>query len=144
MVVKNDYKHGVFNGDVGKVSKIALDSKMLKIRIFGAQGDMDQEVLYDFTKKQPPIRLAYAQTIHKSQGQEYDIIIVPMLPSFSRQLQRNLLYTAVTRAKKRVFIVGKASAVAKAVRNDRADRRNSLLSDRIQEMKGGWEHPEVG
>ena len=89
------------------------------------------EIIYDLTKGSPPIRLAYAQTVHKSQGQEYDVIVVPMLSSFGRQLQRNLLYTAITRAKKRVVIVGNADAVRRAVRNNRANKRNTLLSYRL-------------
>jgi len=68
-----------------------------------------------------------------SQGQEYDVIVVPMLTSFGLQLQRNLLYTAITRAKKRVFIVGEVEAVRRAVGNDRADRRNTLLAERLTE-----------
>ena len=78
--------------------------------------------------------LAYAQTIHKSQGQEYDVIVVPVLNSFGRQLQRNLFYTAITRAKQKVFMVGTASAIARAVHNNKADLRNSLLSSRIREL----------
>lgn len=131
MVVKNDYERGVYNGDVGKISRIDLRRKELVIRVFAPPGQPDHEVSYDTTKGTPPIRLAYAQTIHKSQGQEYDIIVVPMLKSFGRQLQRNLLYTAITRAKKRVFIVGHADAVRRAVENDKADQRNSHLSHRL-------------
>lgn len=67
-----------------------------------------------------------------SQGQEYDVIIVPMLASFGRQLQRNLLYTAITRARKKVLIIGQASAVAKAVQNDSAEHRRTLLAARLR------------
>jgi exodeoxyribonuclease V alpha subunit len=134
MVVKNDYEKGIYNGDVGKVSDINHQTKTLVIRIFGMPGQPQQEVRYDLTKGVPAIRLAYAQTVHKSQGQEYDVIVVPVLRSFGRQLQRNLLYTAITRAKKRVFLVGEASAVTRAVQNDRADQRNTLLADRIREL----------
>jgi exodeoxyribonuclease V alpha subunit len=132
MVVKNDYNVGVYNGDVGKISRIDHRNKQLAIRVFAPPGQPEQEVRYDVGKGAPPIRLAYAQTIHKSQGQEYDIIVVPMLKSFGWQLQRNLLYTAITRAKKRVFLVGHASAIRKAVGNDRADQRNTNLSLRLQ------------
>lgn len=134
MVVKNDYEKGVYNGDVGKVSEINHQTKTLVIRVFGMPGEPQQEVRYDLTKGVPAIRLAYAQTVHKSQGQEYDVIVIPMLKSFGWQLQRNLLYTAITRAKQRVFLVGEASAIAKAVKNDRADQRNTLLADRIREI----------
>ena len=131
MVVKNDYQRGVFNGDVGKVSRIDHKKKELTIRVFAEPGQPQAEIIYDLTKGSPPIRLAYAQTVHKSQGQEYDVIVVPMLSSFGRQLQRNLLYTAITRAKKRVVIVGNADAVRRAVRNNRANKRNTLLSYRL-------------
>ena len=89
-------------------------------------------VRYPYTKGPIPVRLAYAQTIHKSQGQEYDTIILPIMSSFGRQLQRNLIYTAVTRAKKKVILVGEESALTKAVLNDVQDSRNSLLSERIR------------
>lgn len=133
MVIKNDYEAGVYNGDVGKVHEINHRKKTLSIRVFAPPGQPEREITYDVTKGAPPIRLAYAQTIHKSQGQEYDIIVVPMLKTFGWQLQRNLLYTAITRAKKRVFIVGHESAVLKAVGNDRADQRNTNLAERLRQ-----------
>jgi len=133
MVIKNNYTKGVYNGDVGKVSRIDNRAKTVEIRVFTPDGEPDQVVSFEFQKGAPPLRLAYAQTIHKSQGQEYDIIIVPVMASFGRQLQRNLLYTAITRAKKRVFIVGEASAVARAVENNPAGRRNTLLAARLKQ-----------
>lgn len=136
MVIKNDYDQGVYNGDVGKVHMIDHRKKRLSIRVFAPPGQPEREITYDLSKGTPPIRLAYAQTIHKSQGQEYDIIVVPMLKTFGWQLQRNLLYTAITRAKKRVFIVGHEAAVMKAVGNDRADQRNTHLADRLK-VEGG-------
>lgn len=141
MVIKNDYDKGVYNGDVGTVSRIDIRNKKLVIRVFASNPNMpQQEVTYDLTKGSPPIRLAYAQTVHKSQGQEYDVIVVPVLSSFGRQLQRNLLYTAITRAKKRVVLVGKVDAVHKAIRNNRANKRNTLLSHRL----GGPARPTFG
>jgi len=77
------------------------------------------------------LRLAYAQTIHKSQGQEYDIIIMPILESFGRQLQRNLIYTAVTRARNKVILVGSANALHRAVLSNKESLRNSALGVRI-------------
>jgi exodeoxyribonuclease V alpha subunit len=138
MVIKNDYKKGVYNGDVGKVSRIDSRAKTVEIRVFTPEGSPDQVVSFEFQKGAPPLRLAYAQTIHKSQGQEYDIIIVPVMASFGRQLQRNLLYTAITRAKQRVFIVGESSAVTRAVENNPAGRRNTLLAPRLK-AEGGSE-----
>lgn len=72
-----------------------------------------------------------------SQGQEYDVIVLPLLNSFGKQLQRNLLYTAITRARKRVFIVGQTSAVSKAVGNNSAEDRNTFLAERLQKLLGG-------
>ena len=78
------------------------------------------------------LRLAYAQTVHKSQGQEYEVIVMPLLDSFSIQLQRNLLYTAITRAKQKVILVGTTSALQKAVFNDFEGKRNTALKNRLQ------------
>ena len=128
MVVKNDYNLGVYNGDVGKVSRIDKKSKQLELKIFQGVGIPSKVVRYPFKDSHRAVRLAYAQTVHKSQGQEYDVIVLPMVPSFGRQLQRNLLYTAVTRAKKKVFIVGSVTALVRAVCNDKAQKRNTLLS----------------
>jgi hypothetical protein len=71
-----------------------------------------------------------------SQGQEYDVIVIPILNTFGRQLQRNLLYTAITRAKKKVLVVGQISALTKAVQNDSAEHRRTLLADRIMCLNG--------
>jgi len=77
------------------------------------------------------IRMAYACTVHKAQGLEYDCIVMPIVEGFKHQLQRNLLYTAVTRAKKKVVLVGSVAALATAVANDREDQRNTLFRDRL-------------
>jgi exodeoxyribonuclease V alpha subunit len=134
MVTKNDYNKGVYNGDVGKVSRIDRRAKEIELRIFSGGGVRDLLVRYPYTKGPIPVRLAYAQTVHKSQGQEYDTIVLPIMGSFGRQLQRNLIYTAVTRAKKKVILVGEESALTKAVLNDVQDSRNSLLAERIRRV----------
>ena len=136
MVVKNDYNTGVYNGDVGKVSRIDRKSKEVELKIFEGTGLPPKLVRYPFSKVSKMIRLSYAQTVHKSQGQEYDVIVIPVLNSFGRQLQRNLFYTAITRAKQKVFLVGQHSAVGRAVMNDKAQKRNSLLSERIVSLSG--------
>lgn len=133
MIVKNDYNMGVYNGDVGKISRIDKKAKEIEIKIFEGVGVPSRLVRYPFKDAAKSLRLAYAQTVHKSQGQEYDIIVLPVLSSFGRQLQRNLFYTAITRAKKKVFLVGVTGAIAKAVENNRADLRNSFLSLRIKD-----------
>ena len=131
MVIKNDANNGVFNGDVGKISRIDKVAKEIEVKIFEGIGVPSRLVRYDFKNATKALRLAYAQTVHKSQGQEYDIIVLPVLSAFGRQLQRNLFYTAITRAKKKVFLVGVTGAIEKAVENNRADSRNSFLGKRI-------------
>ena len=79
------------------------------------------------------LTLAYAMSVHKSQGSEYDIIILPLVRAHHIMLQRNLLYTAVTRAKKRVVIIGDRAALYAAVSNDRTRRRYTLLAERLAE-----------
>jgi len=132
MVVRNDYTLGVYNGDVGKVAQIDRRAKEIEIKIFEGEGVPPRLVRFPFKDAFSSLRLAYAQTIHKSQGQEYDAIVLPLLNSFGFQLQRNLIYTAVTRAKKKVFLVGSAEALARAVRNNQAEDRNTFLSDRLR------------
>ena len=129
MVVKNDYKKNVFNGDVGKVSRINRKDKDVEIKIHGSPPVF---VHVEFKDLPRLIRLAYACTVHKVQGLEYDFIVMPFLDGFRHQLQRNLLYTAVTRARKRVVLIGTPTALATAVGNDKEDLRNTLFQERIQ------------
>jgi len=134
MVVKNDYKLGIFNGDVGKVVHIDRRASEIEVKLHGPP------VLHvRIPFKQAPLflRLAYTMTVHKSQGQEYDIIVMPVVRSFGHQLQRNLFYTAITRAKKRVFLIGHYEAMVKAVHNNKEDVRNTLLPDRLLALAGG-------
>jgi exodeoxyribonuclease V alpha subunit len=132
MVTKNDYNLGVFNGDVGKISRIDRRAKEIEVKIFEGELVPDRLVRFPFGDAFKSLRLAYAQTVHKSQGQEYDYIVLPVLSRFGFQLLRNLYYTGITRAKRKVFLVGQASAFARAVENNDAETRNSLLSDRLK------------
>lgn len=129
MVIKNDYKLGVFNGDVGKIARIDRKAKEVEIKIFG---ETPLYVKVEFKNVPSLIRLAYACTVHKAQGLEYECIVMPLVDSFKHQLQRNLLYTAVTRAKQRVFLVGTRTALATAIRNDKEDQRNTLFRPRLE------------
>lgn len=137
MVVKNNYDLGTYNGDVGKVSHINSKDKLIEIKIHEGGSAPPRKVTYKFSDAAKSLRLAYAQTVHKSQGQEYDVIVIPVLPQFGRQLQRNLFYTAITRAKAKVFVVGTPEAVRKAVRNNKAQSRNTLLDVRLKKHLGG-------
>jgi exodeoxyribonuclease V alpha subunit len=133
MVIRNDYELDVYNGDVGKVARIDRKAREIEVKIHGVPGTPPRHVRFAFKDAVSRLRLAYAQTVHKSQGQEYDVIVMPVVPSFGRQLQRNLFYTAITRAREKVVLVGKASAIASAVHNDRADQRNTMFAVRIRE-----------
>ena len=140
MIIKNNYELKVFNGDVGKVSRINRKSKEVEVRVYG---DIDQMVAIPFKDASSLIRLAYACTVHKSQGLEYDVIVMPIVESFKHQLQRNLLYTAVTRAKKKVYLIGSAQAVGMAVVNDREDQRNTQFGNRITLASVGSGEPAL-
>jgi len=141
MITKNDYDLDIYNGDVGKVSNIDRKARELEILIHGTTPA--KVVRIPLAEAASRVRLAYAQTVHKSQGQEYDVIVFPVLPSFGMQLQRNLLYTAITRAKRKVVLVGTTEALARSVANARADRRNTLFSNRLRDL-GGSESLDQG
>lgn len=124
MVIKNDYDLNIYNGDMGKI--VGVNAENLVVRVHGAgEGGLDMNV--DIPRKDAPqkLRLAYAITVHKSQGSEFDTVIMPIVKSQGRMLQRNLFYTAVTRAKKKVWLLGESSAVAKAIANDKVIQRNT-------------------
>jgi exodeoxyribonuclease V alpha subunit len=128
MIIQNDYTLKVFNGDVGKINKVDRKGKNVEVKVFG---DPPMFTSIEFNKARKIVRLAYACTVHKAQGLEYDTILMPVVDSFHHQLQRNLLYTAVTRAKKKVILVGTHSALEKAVGNAKEDERNTLFLDRL-------------
>jgi exodeoxyribonuclease V alpha subunit len=125
MILKNDYTNEVYNGEQGIVRNINKSKKILEILI------NNKVIEYTFNDCYSLITLDYARTVHKSQSQEYDIVIIPWVNSFSIQLQRNLLYTAVTRAKEKVFILGHKQALETAIKNNSVTKRNSIFSSRI-------------
>jgi len=129
MVVRNDYKLGVFNGDVGHVSALRPPAREL---VLGLPGPPEVHITVPYTKVRSYLRLAYASTVHKNQGREVDIIVLLLSNTFGRQLQRNLLYTAVTRARKRVYIIGQHAALHRAILNDHEEGRNTLLAHRVK------------
>lgn len=125
MQTRNDYTKNVFNGDIGRI--VQIDSEHLTIAFAE-----DMEVSY--TRDEfGTLTLAYAMSVHKSQGSEYDIILLPLVRAHHIMLQRNLLYTAVTRAKKGVILIGDRTALFTAVSNDRTRRRYTLLAERLAE-----------
>ncbi len=129
MVIKNDYDKGVYNGDVGKL--LFVGGERLVFRIYGVGREPDLEVTFTETEAEQTLRLAYTVSVHKSQGQEFDTIIMPVVHSQGRMLQRNLLYTAVTRAKRQVWLLGDRSAIQRAIDNNKVTRRNTLLAQAI-------------
>lgn len=125
MQIRNNYDKEVFNGDIGVVSSVDLEDRELTVDFDG------REITYDATELDELV-LAYAITIHKSQGSEYPIVVMPILITHYVMLQRNLIYTGVTRAKKGLVIVGTKKAISMSVRNVTVDKRNTLLADRIR------------
>ena len=121
---ENNYDKEVFNGDIGQVVRIDPDERELAIRF------EEREVLYDFNELDE-LSLAYAITIHKSQGSEFPAVVVPLAMQHYLLLQRNLVYTAMTRGRRFVVLVGQKKALTIAVRNDRAAERFSGLYDRL-------------
>ena len=129
MQIRNNYDKGtagVFNGSVGVVTALSLEDSELRVRL-----DEDEEVGYGFDELDE-LTHAYAVSIHRAQGSEYPCVVVPVTTSAWLMLQRNLLYTAVTRAKRIVVLVGSKRALAKAVRTQGAGRRYTALTDRLR------------
>jgi exodeoxyribonuclease V alpha subunit len=135
MQLRNDYELEVFNGDVGRITHADADTQELQVTF-----DDGRIVLYPYDELES-LALAYACTIHKSQGSEYPAVVIPFLPQHYMMLQRNVLYTAITRGKRLVIVVGEPKAVAMAIRNNRIARRHTRLSDRLRNAPVGNEDP---
>ena len=123
---KNNKDVGIFNGDVGYIKRIDTDEDEIVICFNGNNVTIDTTQLSD-------LDLAYAISIHKAQGSEYNQIIIPIITAFSIMLKRNLIYTGITRAKKRVILVGHRRALAQAIRTNVIAKRNTQLGRRIIE-----------
>ncbi|MDE3056074.1 MAG: ATP-dependent RecD-like DNA helicase [Verrucomicrobiota bacterium] len=126
MQIKNHYQKEVYNGDIGKIHSIDRIQQTLAVTFD------DRLIPYQFTELDQLV-LAYATSVHKFQGSECPCIIIPLHTSHARLLQRNLLYTAVTRGKRQVFIVGTTKAVAIAVHNDEVQRRYTGLKTALKQ-----------
>jgi exodeoxyribonuclease V alpha subunit len=128
--LRNNYDKGVagvFNGTTGVVTGMSLDDHCLTVRT-----DEDEEVSYDFDELDE-LAHAYAVTIHRSQGSEYPAVVIPLTTSAWMMLQRNLLYTGITRAKKLVVLAGSRRALAAAIRTQGTGRRHTALAHRLQQ-----------
>jgi exodeoxyribonuclease V alpha subunit len=124
MQIRNNYDKDVFNGDLGRIRKIDLEAQELQVEMDG------RSVIYDFSELDELV-LAYAISVHKAQGSEYPAVVFPLLTQHFIMLQRNLLYTAITRGKKLVVVVGSKKALAIAVKNDKMQKRFTLLRERL-------------
>ncbi len=124
MQIKNNYDKEVYNGDIGRIDRIDLESQVVTVSFDG------WKVPYDFSELDE-IVLAYAVSVHKSQGSEYPAVVIPVHTQHYLLLQRNLIYTAVTRGKRLVVMVGTKRALAIGIKNDVMERRYSYLKHRL-------------
>lgn len=124
MQQRNNYDKDVFNGDLGYIREVDTEERTLKVDFDGKKVEYDVTELDELT-------LAYATTIHKAQGSEYPIVVMPILMTHFVMLQRNLIYTGITRAKKICVLLGAAKALAYAVRNVSVLKRNTSLRERL-------------
>ena len=124
MQIRNNYDKDVFNGDVGYIESVNMDDRSLTVRFEERHVEYEDSELDELT-------LAYATTIHKSQGSEYPVVVIPLLMTHFVMLQRNLVYTGITRAKKICIIVGTTKALAYSIHNMVVQKRNTRLRERL-------------
>lgn len=124
MQIKNNYNKEIFNGDIGIIESADLTERTLTVNFD------NRKIVYDATELDELVH-AYATTIHKAQGSEYPIVVMPVLMNHFVMLQRNLIYTGITRAKKILVIVGTKKALSYAVRNVTVTQRNTMLTERL-------------
>ena len=124
MQIRNNYDKEVFNGDIGHVKEVNMEERSLIVIFEGREVEYEDSELDELT-------LAYATTIHKSQGSEYPVVVIPLLMTHYVMLQRNLIYTGITRAKKICIIVGSTKALAYSVHNMVVLKRNTKLKERL-------------
>jgi exodeoxyribonuclease V alpha subunit len=125
MQVKNNYDKSVFNGDIGRIKRIDTFNQEVVVNLDG------RDIVYDFSELDE-ITLAYAISVHKSQGSEYAAVVVPILTQHFVLLQRNLIYTAVTRGKRLVVVVGTRKALTMGIKNNKTTQRYTNLRQRIK------------
>lgn len=133
MQLRNNYDKEVFNGDLGYVSQVNMEDRTLQVDFDGKLVEYEVSELDELT-------LAYATTIHKSQGSEYLIVIMPVLMTHYVMLQRNLIYTGITRAKKICVLLGSKKALSFAIRNMSVLKRNTKLKERLNPSPEQKEH----
>ncbi len=126
MQIRNNYERDVFNGDIGRVTGIDGEDQKVTVSFDG------RKVIYDF-EDLDEIAHAYAVSVHKSQGSEYPAVIIPVLTSHFIMLQRNLIYTAITRGKNLVVLIGSRKALAMGVKNEKTQERFTFLRQRLKD-----------
>ena len=124
MQIKNNYEKEVFNGDIGRIMSVDMEERELTVRFD------DRDIIYDVTELDELVH-AYATTIHKAQGSEFSIVVMPVLMTHYVMLQRNLVYTGITRAKKLLVLVGSSKALDYAIRHVTVSERNTKLCERL-------------
>ena len=138
MITKNDYDRMIFNGETGKIQRINIKQDEVEVKIFNwfdyessIPKYIDKIFTYKIEEAKQLLKVAYAVSCHRYQGNETDYVLLPMTMQYSIMLYKNLLYTALTRAKKKVFIIGDLKAFSFAIQNDREVVRNSQLNKLI-------------
>ena len=129
MQVRNNYDYDVFNGDIGRITDVDLVDKLVAIEF------PEKRVAFDMADLNELV-LAYGITVHKAQGSEYPAVVIPLMTQHYMMLQRNLLYTGITRAKELVVLVGTKKALGMAIRNNKVVERNSFLAERLRGILG--------
>jgi exodeoxyribonuclease V alpha subunit len=135
MQMSNNYDRDVFNGDIGFIATIDREDHVVKVNFDG------RIVTYEFNDMDE-LELAYCISIHKSQGSEYKAVIIPIHTAHYVMLQRNLLYTGVTRGKKLVCLVGQRRAVSMAINNVSSEPRFSALDQRLRKLRSALPSPQ--
>ncbi len=130
MQIRNNYEKLVFNGDIGRILSINREEQEIIIEYD------NNKVSYDYSELDEII-LAYAISVHKAQGSEYPVVLMPVHTQHYVMLQRNLLYTGITRGKELVIIVGTKKALYIAIRNNKPQNRYTRLKERLISLKGG-------
>lgn len=134
MQTRNNYQKEVYNGDIGRITYINTDDGEVIVRFPDVGGPRD--VVYEQDELDELV-LSYATSVHKSQGSEYPIVVLPVVTQHYILLQKNLLYTAITRAKELVVLIGTKKALAIAIRNNKVEARHTRLANRLAREPGG-------
>ena len=129
MQIRNNYDYEVFNGDIGRIIDVDFIEKLVTIQF------PEKNVAFDMADLNELV-LAYGITVHKAQGSEYPAVVIPLMTQHYLMLQRNLLYTGITRAKELVVLVGTKKALSMAIRNNKVVERNSFLAERLRGVLG--------